>query len=172
MWTFIGKSVEWVKDNRVVVLLALVLVVNLFSIGLVLTLYAERIANFNEPIQKLSQIDGPRISSVAATTVAQGGAFCRDILPVTMWVFLLVAYIALLVFNLSSTFKKAIKVQWLWETILTLAFLVGWVLWDTCRTNLWFPLSLIQIGVVIFALYLYFFEKKLSKEREEMSKLF
>ena len=156
---------QWMKDNRTVVLLAFVLFVNLFSIGLVLSFPIAKNATFAEPILKLSQIDGPRISSVAVSAVAGRGALCRDILSVGVWVFLLVAFVALLIFNLSYNFKGATKVQWFWETILTLAFLGFWFLWDTCRTNLWFPLSLIQIGIVIFASYLYFFEKKLFREK-------
>ena len=122
MWAFIEKSIEWTKDNRVVVLLCLVVVINIFAMGIVLSFPIAKTATFTEPILKLSQIDGPRISNVAASIVAKKSALCRDLLSSATWVFLLIAYIALLVFNLTFTFKKALKVQWLWETILTLAF--------------------------------------------------
>lgn len=172
MWTLAEKCTNWMKGNRVVVLLLSVLAVNLFSIGFFVPSSATKSATSVTPILKLSEIDGPRVSDVAAMTVAEGGAFCRDLLSVGVWVFLLVAFVALLVFNLSYNFKEATKVQWFWETILALAFLGLWFLWDTCRANLWFPLSVIQIGIIIFVSYLYFFEKKLPKEREEMSQLF
>lgn len=172
MWTLVEKCINWMNGNRVVVLLLLVLVVNLFSIGFFVPSSTTKSVASAEPILKLSEINGPRISDVAAMTVVEGGAFCRDLLLVAVWVFLLIVFVALLIFNLSYNFEGSTKVQWFWEALLALTFLSFWFFWDTCHTNLWFPLFIIQIGITIFAVYLYFFEQKLLKEREELSRLF
>jgi hypothetical protein len=115
---------------------------------------------FQKPILKISEIRGPRIDDEAAMIVAEKAtAVCRT-LPLNLWVFLMVAYIALLVFNFSFAFKEANQPQWFWETLYALAFIAGWFAWDSCRENIWFPFAIVKFGLIIFALYAYFLKKK------------
>lgn len=117
------------------------------------------------PILKISEIRGPRIDDEAAMIVAEESAapVCQT-LPLNLWVFLVIAYIALLVFNFSSTFQKVNQPQWFWEVVFTFLFIVGWFVWDQCRENVWFPFAIAKFGLIIFALYIYFLRKNLSNK--------
>lgn len=113
-----------------------------------------------KPILKISEIRGPRIDDEAATIVAEkAAAVCRT-LPLNLWIFLVIAYIALLVFNFSYTFQDAQQPQWFWETLLAFLFIAGWLVWDQCRENIWFPFAIMKFGLITFALYAYFLKKK------------
>jgi hypothetical protein len=115
---------------------------------------------FQKPILKISEIRGPRIDDEAAMVVTEKAlSVCRT-LPLNLWMFLVITYIALLVFNFSFTFKEANQPQWFWETVFTLAFIAGWFIWDACRENIWFPFAIVKFGLIIFALYAYFLKKK------------
>jgi hypothetical protein len=77
------------------------------------------------------------------------------------WVFLLGAYLFLLVFNLSSNFKfnstpGVDRIQWFWVSIFTFLAIFAWDKLDIPRTNAWFPKAVIEIGIIIYAFYLYF----------------
>lgn len=113
-----------------------------------------------QPILKISEIRGPRIDDEAAMIVTKKATVVCQTLPLNAWVFLVIAYIALLVFNFSYTFKEVERPQWVWETLYTLAFIAGWFAWDACRENIWFPFAIVKFGLIIFALYAYFLKKK------------
>lgn len=114
------------------------------------------------PILKTSEIRGPRIDDEAAMiVVGESATLTCQTLPLNLWMFLVIAYIALLVFNFSSTFQKVNQPQWFWETMYTIAFVAGWFIWDGCRSNVWFPFAVMKFGLIIFALYVYFLRKNL-----------
>ncbi len=120
----------------------------------------------SDRVLKISEIHGPRIDVEAAMTVVEVGGAVATVrcftLPAGMWVFLLIVYVALLVFNLTYGFWQVSsgRPQWFWELLYTVLFIVGWYVWDGCQTNVWFPLSVIKMGVILYALYLYFFDQK------------
>jgi hypothetical protein len=120
-------------------------------------------------IPKLSEISGPQIDSQAASiscrqSAVQTATSCQT-LPQGLWIFLLVSYLALLVFNLSYGFQGAAGVRWGWEVLLTGTFIFGWVYFDRCGYDLWFPLYVVKLGVIVYLGYLYLFEKKLPTSR-------
>ncbi|MDP3956970.1 MAG: hypothetical protein Q8Q10_00515, partial [bacterium] len=122
-----------------------------------------------EPIQKISEIKGQQIDDEAAMIVVEGSSpapACAT-LPIGIWVFLLIAYAALLIFNFSYTFERAIRPQWFLEAVITVLALVAWYAWDECHANVWFPFAIVKFGLIIFALYAYLLEKKLSLEGKE-----
>lgn len=129
-------------------------------------------------ITKLSEIKGPRIDEEAASiSCADDSPVCPlapkvitcASLPMETWVFLLAAYLGLLIFNLGFTFGKRQTVQWFWEALYTLLALAVWFQWDQCRANLWYPLYVLALGILIYLFYLYFFwetQKPISQEPE------
>lgn len=145
--------------------------------GLLLYGREEQVTVAPQPILKISEIRGPRIDDEAAMIVvaepspALPAPACFT-LPGSMWALLLAAYVALLIFNLSYTFERAAgnRIQWFWEVLYTLLFVVGWYIWDECRTAVWFPFSIVKFGLLVFALYAYLSEKKSSEKREDTEK--
>lgn len=110
----------------------------------------------DESVLRISEIDGPRIDAVAATTVVTEAA-----LPGELWLFLLLAYVALLVFNFSYTFETVYSPQWFWETLYTFLALFCWYVFDREAVYLWFPFMILKSGLIVFALYVYLLEKRL-----------
>ncbi len=128
-----------------------------------------------EPMLKISEIRGPMIDSEAAMIVVDESVSSADAsvtacttLPLFLWVFLLIAYAALLVFNFSYTFRQAARPQWFWEALYTALFIIGWYAWDGCRDHPWFPFAVAKLGLIIFAAYLYLLEKKLRETQESL----
>lgn len=132
-------------------------------------------SGIEEPLLKISEIRGPRIDDRAAMIVAGKPALVTATLaplcftlPINIWTFLVLAYVALIVFNFSYTFQQATselgarvtRPQWFWETLYTLLFIVGWFVWDECRSHIWFPFTVVKFGLIIFVLYVYLWEKK------------
>jgi len=116
---------------------------------------------------------GARLGEASALVVGGGADLSCQNLPVEMWIFILLAFIFLLIFNLAYDFAKAKKIQWGWEIILLLLTLWVWFVFDQCRTMIWFPLYTIKLGLIIYLAYLYFFEKKPKiKEEGEQESLF
>jgi hypothetical protein len=113
-------------------------------------------------ILKISDINGPRIDEEAAFTVRISPLSplpCTN-LPKGAWIFLLLSYLSLLIFNLVYGLRRATKIQWFWEAVLTFAALFAWYVFDQCRTNVWFPMDVLKMGILVYALYIYFFNKK------------
>ncbi|MFZ2187356.1 MAG: hypothetical protein WAV46_01885 [Candidatus Moraniibacteriota bacterium] len=130
------------------------------------------------PIQKLSEIRGARIDDGAGTIVverslsAQVQARICLTLPGGLWIFLLLGYVALLIFNFSYTFDRATAPQWAWEAGLTALALIAWYAWDECRTSSWFPLMVVKSGLLVFIAYAYLLEKKLWVNSDKTGSLF
>lgn len=129
----------------------------------------EAVIPVSKNIPKLSEIRGPRIDNEAAMIVIQDetkeatpASSCFT-LPVEMWVFVFLMYTALIIFNLAYGFDRPAHthtIQWFWETLYTLLFIVGWYVWDECRMQVWFPLAIVKTGLFVYAVYLYFFERR------------
>lgn len=119
---------------------------------------------------RISDIDGPRIDTEAAMIVVEEQE-AVPVLPGVLWALLLLAYAALIVFNISYTFEKAVTPQWFWEGLYTLAVLVLWYVFDPGRNALWFPFVLVKTGLILFILYSYLLEKKnlRQEDRETIS---
>lgn len=127
-------------------------------------------------IPKLSELRGPHIDDGAAMVVVEDevpvttfsvavSSSCAT-LPAEIWVFLLIAYVALLVFNLSYRFVLAAdshRIQWFWEIIYTCAFIGMWYAWDGCRGATWFPVEILKTGIFLYAAYLYFFDRRMRR---------
>ena len=117
-------------------------------------------------IPKISNIKGPRVDNQAASVErivinnSKEKTIPKSVLPIKIWVFLVFAYIALLIFNLAYNFNYAVKVQWFWELLLTLLAITVWYAFDFQKTNIWYPVFILKAGILIYAAYLYFFNKK------------
>lgn len=123
---------------------------------------AEKVEN----ITSISEISGPSVGNEAATSTCQTlkASNCGNI-DSKVWVFLLISYIALLIFNLKYGSISSRKIQWKWETIMTGIFIFGWFYFDKCAQNLWFPLYVTKIGLAIYTIYLYFVFKTKNEEK-------
>ena len=95
-----------------------------------------------------------------------GGCFS---LPQNMWVIMLAAYVFLLIFNLTYKLEAAVKLRWFWEGFYTVLALLTWYEFDGCKSNTWFAQSVILIGIIIYAFYLYYFSNrpKTSRTKKE-----
>lgn len=127
-------------------------------------------------IPRLSEIKGPRIDGGGASVVREeragrnicaispmGAKSCAT-WPVGIWVLLLATYLFLMIFNLGSTFGKRNTIQWFWEAAYSVLALGSWFLWDGCRENLWFPLYVMALGVLVYVAYLHFFWEKQKQD--------
>ena len=172
---------SFLREHLVPFFLVLFLLVDLVSLAFVIeqsepinlyefgdeTLVGGGALSETEYIPKLSEIRGPAIDPRAVAIVVE--TTCTT-LPVTLWVFLLIAYIALLIFNLAYDFGKSVKKgehRFGWEIVLTVLALWAWSLWDTCGQMLWFPVAVIKYGLLTYVFYLYFFQYFLEKERRK-----
>lgn len=151
-------------------LMAIVLVslaaVEIASFPFVIGARPDGIMPVQQPILKISEIRGPMIDSEAAMIVVDESSVAAAVapacvtLPLPIWMFLLIAYVALLIFNFSYTFRQATRPQWFWETLYAALFIAGWFVWDGCRDNIWFPFAVVKFGLITFAAYAYLLEKK------------
>ena len=181
---------EWSKRHLVVIALVVLAAAEALSVAAFVTVPSqpeliayqeEQRTTVVQPTLRISEIRGPQIDDeaamiVAAEPVETAGAMSSattgacSTLPLYLWVFLVVAYAALLIFNFSFTFARATKPQWFLEVSLTLLAVSGWYVLDECRTHNWFPFAIVQFGLIVFALYAYLLEKKLSEKAEEIEK--
>jgi hypothetical protein len=150
------NGMAWCKDNLIALLLVLLLVLE-GSTALVSV--RENVPTLIEQgtemeIQKISQISDARIDTLGASVVVPTS------LPRVLWLFLLLAYIALLVFNFSYTFRTVTSPQWFWESLYTVLTLGAWYVLDPFMVHLWFPLALVKSGLIVFILYLYLLERR------------
>lgn len=116
----------------------------------------------NEPALKLSEIRDARIDTAAASIILSDAGEAHT-LPVALWTFLLVAFVALLAFNLGYGLWKRLPLQWGWESVYALLFLLGWFVWDESRQAIWFPFLLLETGLIVYAIYLSFWERRHSE---------
>lgn len=178
---FEEKTQKFLSKNSLIILLILFLAVDIFfstlafknqqklkdcSFGQKTFLQKDSLQNFDRGnIPKISEIKGPRIDDEAASVervaVCNAEKEACSTLPTGTWLFLLFAYCALLIFNLTYNFKKAVKTQWFWELLYTLLAIAAWYVWDSCgAANIWYPEFVLKTGIVIYGIYWYFFQKK------------
>lgn len=116
------------------------------------------------PVLRISDIDGPRIDDVAATAVVEEPArvSAPATLPTGIWIFLCLAYVALLAFNLIVGYRQSAgtDIQWRWELIQTALFLIGWTIWDGYASAPWFPIALLKMGLILFVAYLVLLDRR------------
>ena len=113
-------------------------------------------------ISKISDINGPRIDDGAAAVsrrMPNASTQCSN-LSKGVWIFLMIAYAVLLVFNLAYGFKNTNRLRWRAGFALTTTAILAWYFLDQCRSDVWFPLNILKVGIFIYAFYLYFFNKK------------
>lgn len=190
MFTSIAQFKESCKRHLVVIALVALAAVEAFSLaafiqapsqpGLISYGGDEQVTIAPQPILKISEIRGPRIDDEAAMILVEepAASSCAtpaaaspcSTLPLGIWVFLAAAYVALLIFNFSYTFKQAVQPQWFFEAALTMLALIGWYAWDECRAAPWFPFAIVKSGLIVFALYAYLLEKKFLAEKEQTEK--
>lgn len=161
-----------VQNNLVVVLLGALFFVEIWSLIVVSPM--PRIVDegtLSETSLKISEIDGPRIDAEAASIVVDEDtqiiSSATLVFPGEFWVFLLLAYGALLVFNLSYTFERVVAPQWFWEVLYTFLALLTWMFLDPGAFYTWFPLMVIKLALLIFALYVYLLEKRGLPDAQE-----
>lgn len=128
--------------------------------------YTEKAAPERSEVPKLSSLRGAQIDAEAAMAIVTADGETVPVqtcetLPVRLWVFLLLAYLALLAFNLASGFERRSSPQWFWELIYTGFALLAWPVWDGCLSTLWYPLAILQMGILAYILYLYFFQRRM-----------
>ena len=166
--------------KRIVLPLALMVFLGLFVTDLLfvpqadssqidrqIKIISSQIAGAPEDIS-ISKDLSPRIDSEAAMIerVIRSAPACQT-LPGELWIFLLAAYLFLLFFNLFYDFESSSATHWFWESLYTVLALWGWYIYDTCHLNLWFPLYVLKLGIIVYLAYLYLYYKK--KELQPLS---
>jgi len=143
--------------------LALLIFLSLFATDALFVSRGNASGTIN-PLPKDTSISkdfSPRIDSEAAAIVREKKAerVCVT-LPAKIWIFLLTAYLFLMLFNLFYDFEKSNKLHWFWEGLYAILAIFVWVKFDKCGMNLWFPLYVLKLGVVIYLVYLWLYHKK------------
>lgn len=119
-----------------------------------------------EAILTLSEIEAPTIDEVAAMVTAEEEACLTDAaLPNGIWLVTLLIMTALLIWNFAMALLTKKKLEWLPETVYVALALLAWVVTDYCAVAPWFPVVLVKVSLIIFALYLYLFETYKESER-------
>lgn len=91
------------------------------------------------------------------------------IYPMNFWVFLFGAYAFLLLFNLAFDFEKTEKMRIFLEMAYTFLAIFMWDKLDAARENPWFPRIVIETFAIVYALYFYFFKKKLKADGDRLT---
>lgn len=142
------------QQNAIVAILVLVLILDILALPF-LAMDSQKLGA-EAPILKISEVTGPMIDSEAATDIY---VVCTT-LPTEVWVFLLLALGALLLFNFGYGLTHGERLQWKWELAFVMAALLAWCAWDSCQAAAWFPFIALKMSLLIFAGYLYLLEKK------------
>ena len=71
-------------------------------------------------------------------------------LPQILWWYILGAYLLLLGFNFYESYRISSQVSWRFEILLTLAFLGIWQGFDICQHVLWFPWTVLKLGLIMY----------------------
>jgi hypothetical protein len=114
------------------------------------------------PARNASQFEAGGQSVAGGDLGSESGNLNGNIYSQNFWMLLFGAYLFLLIFNLSFEFGKKKKLQWLWEAILTFLAIYVWDNLDISRSNSWFPGVVLESGIIIYAFYFYFLDKKLK----------
>lgn len=114
--------------------------------------------------RNLSDVQAPMVNDTAASIECYDDSISTEIkqntLPMRVWIFMLVSYVSLLIFNLSYDFGTRNRVQWAFELLLTYVYVFEWVYFDPSGINIWFPLYVIKLGIIVYCAYLYFYKKR------------
>lgn len=113
-----------------------------------------------EVIKTISEINGSAIDGGAAMTSVTEELCSKTAEPVVMWFFVLIAMSALLLANFIWALSTKKNIEWIPEVLYVGLALGIWAVLDSCTLAPWFPILLIKTSLLIFALYLYFFEKQ------------
>lgn len=166
-------------------LLGMIVLILVFSFSLDIFLFRTEASlvpeNFKSASPRVSPFSDPtpRIDDEAASVVRESEKAIRNsrkstpicaTLPAEIWIFLLVAYLFILVFNLSYGFGKSKKIRWFWEGLFTFLAIYAWYGYDGCRTFIWFPLYVMKLGIIIYLFYIYLMADKLKMEKKEEDK--
>lgn len=141
-------------------ILVLLLLLEILTGG-VSALYEKPLSSQPEIFLKISEIESPTIDGGAATiSLEEELCLTAEPFPGEVWFLVLLVMGILLAGNFVWALSTKQKMEWVPEAIyVILAFVLWWVL-DACHTTVWFPVALLKISLLIFALYLYLFEKK------------
>lgn len=112
-----------------------------------------------ETISLSAQLEkGPAIDTEAIMVKSIGDSteavsLCQS-LPVGIWKLLIIVYVLLLVFNFREQYRtRGAVTTYIFEACLTAFFLIEWLFFDACRTEIWFPLMLIKAGLILFLFF-------------------
>lgn len=97
-------------------------------------------------------------SEILPGTIA-GASDCQSVPAYIFWLVYL-AYVSLLVFNLTYRLNQQKKPQWFFELLLTALVPAAWYQLDHCRNSIWFLYLSLFSGMVIYLYYLDYFKKK------------
>ena len=122
-------------------------------------------SEFNQPLTSVTpittlsgQTGGGAIDEEAVMVVADGDIIraiplCHS-LPKDTWALLICIYILLMVFNLREQYRMYGGLRyWRFEAFITAFFLFEWLIFDTCREQAWFPLTLIKSGLILILIF-------------------
>lgn len=143
------------------VVLVLLLTLELFT-GAFWGLQGSFFASEPEVVLQLSEIAAPTIDEVAAMITTEEEACLSEqaLLPGGAWLILLLFMGALLIWNFALALLTKQKLEWIPEVAYVVLILLIWNFFDPCHAAAWFPVALIKTSLLIFALYLYLFEKQ------------
>lgn len=125
-----------------------------------------RVSPFADPTPRIDEEAASIVRESAEESCAQEkiSPTCAT-LPASVWIFLLAAYIFLLIFNLSADCGSAQKIRWIWETLLTLLAIAVWLIYDSSGIFIWYPLHVLKFGLIIYLFYLYLLLEKRKEEK-------
>lgn len=113
-----------------------------------------------ETMLVLSEIDGPTIDGSAAMTSSVVELCANAFQFPAVWFLALLVMIGLLVVNFAWALTTKDRVEWVPEAGYVFLMMATWAFVDNCFTATWFPVTLIKVSLIIFALYLYLLERK------------
>src|SRR3989344_4885096 len=86
----------------------------------------------SQEIASHESFGGPAVTTANEEGLREIGASCQT-LPPELWLFLLVAYALLLVFNFSYTIRAEGRVMWKSEAVYGPLFIIGWDVFDSLK---------------------------------------
>lgn len=143
--------------------LALLLVLEIFTGGY-FGFSENTLSSQPEIFLKISEIQDPTIDSGAAA-ISLEEETCRtgETLPGSVWFLFLLSMGVLIFGNFAFAIYSKKHLEWLPEAGYVLVALLVWWFVDPCHQTLWFPVTLVKISLLIFALYVYLLEKEANR---------
>jgi hypothetical protein len=113
-----------------------------------------------DTLRTLSEIDGPTIDGAGAMTSAVI-EFCANAVHFpAIWFLALIVMIVLLIGNFAWALTTKDRVEWVPEAGYVFLMIATWGFIDDCHTAPWFPIVLLKVSLLIFAIYLFLLERK------------